>query len=76
MGIFIRDPATDKVIRRLAKKEGKTLTEAVRDAVVKALAEVDKRPLRERIRALQDRVEARGATGLAADKAFYDSLED
>jgi antitoxin VapB len=76
MGIFIKDEATDKAIRKLAKRDGKTLTAAVRDAVDKALAVEDKRPLRERIKHLQDRVAARGKTGLLADKAFYDSLEE
>jgi antitoxin VapB len=31
-------------------------------------------PLRERLRPLQDRMLARPATGLEADKAFYDEL--
>jgi antitoxin VapB len=31
-------------------------------------------PLRERLRALQSRVMSRPATGLEADKAFYDEL--
>ena len=31
-------------------------------------------PLRERLRPLQDRVLSRPATGLEADKAFYDEL--
>jgi len=31
-------------------------------------------PLRERLRPLQERVLARAATGLKADKAFYDEV--
>ena len=31
-------------------------------------------PLRERIRPIQDRILARPATGLEADKAFFDDL--
>jgi len=34
------------------------------------------RPLRERLRRLQERVLARPATGLEADKAFYDELNE
>lgn len=33
-------------------------------------------PLRERLRPIQDRVLARPATGLEADKAFFDGLND
>ena len=33
-------------------------------------------PLSERIRPIQERIKARGLTGLKADKAFYNSLND
>ena len=38
MGIFIKDPETDKAVRKLAKLRGTTLTEAIRYAVMKDLA--------------------------------------
>ena len=33
MGIFIKDPKTDKAIRKLAELTGSSLTEAIRSAV-------------------------------------------
>lgn len=76
MGILIKDPATDKAIRKLAKLKGTSLTEAVRTAVDTALAQGRKNTLWDRLNDLTARVTARGRTGLKADKAFYDSLND
>jgi antitoxin VapB len=81
MAFHIRDPETDRIVRDLASKTGATLTDAVREAAAEKLARVDrtleredKRPLREQIRDIQERVAARGKTGLKADKAFFDWL--
>ncbi|MFA6967459.1 type II toxin-antitoxin system VapB family antitoxin [Bosea sp. (in: a-proteobacteria)] len=81
MPFHIRDPETDRIVRDLAAKTGATLTDAVREAVAEKLARVermeqpgDKRPMLERIRDIQERVAARGKTGLKADKAFFDWL--
>ena len=81
MAFHIRDPETDRIVRDLAAKTGATLTDAVREAAAEKLARVertqdrdDKRPLREQIRDIQERVAARGRTGLKADKAFFDRL--
>jgi antitoxin VapB len=81
MAFHIRDPETDRIVRDLASKTGATLTDAVREAAAEKLARVerglervDKRPLREQVREIQERVAARGKTGLKADKAFFDSL--
>lgn len=77
MTFYVKDPATDKVVRRLAKLKGKTLTETIREAVELALAEQTrekKLTFLERIKPIQDRIAARGKTGLEADKAFYDEL--
>jgi antitoxin VapB len=83
MAFHVRDPDTDRVVRELASLKGLTLTETIRDAATKELdalnaAEAlrDDRPLRERIKDIQDRIAARGWTGLKADKAFFDSLSD
>jgi antitoxin VapB len=52
-----------------------TKTEAVRIALENELRRLDQSmPLRDRLRPLQDRVLSRSATGLEADKAFYDEL--
>ena len=77
MTFYVKDPATDKAVRRLAKLKGKTLTETIREAVEFALAEQTrekKLTFLERIKPIQDRIAARGKTGLEADKAFYDEL--
>ena len=81
MAFHIRDPETDRIVRDLASKTGATLTDAVREAAAEKLARVDrtleradKRSLREQVRDIQERVAARGKTGLKADKAFFDSL--
>jgi antitoxin VapB len=75
MTFYVRDPATDNAVRRLAKLKGKTLTETIREAVENELQR-EKRvsSLRERIKPIQDRLAAFAPTGLEADKAFYDAL--
>jgi antitoxin VapB len=77
MTFYIKDPATDRVVRKLAKLKGKTLTETIREAVESALTEQvreKKLTFLERIKPIQDRIAARGKSGLEADKAFYDEL--
>jgi antitoxin VapB len=50
-------------------------TAAVRIALQNELRRLDEAvPLRDRMRPLQQRVLSRPATGLEADKAFYDEL--
>lgn len=75
MTFYIKDPATDRAVRRLAKLKGKTLTETIREAVEKEYTALDRKlPLRERLRPLQERVAKVPRTGKAADKAFYDEM--
>lgn len=75
MPLSIRDELTDRLVRKLAKRKGLGLTEAVRLAVENELRREDEAvPLRQRLRPLQHRIAARPATGLEADKAFYDEL--
>lgn len=77
MALHIRDAETDRLVRTLADRKGIALTEAVKLAVRNELRKIDETPsLWERLQPLQDRVAARGSTGLEADKAFYDSLND
>lgn len=74
MTFYIKDPETDKMVRKLAKLKGTTLTEAIRGAVE---AELERETHDDREAAV-DRIIAKFAawpnTGLKADKAFYDSL--
>jgi antitoxin VapB len=74
MGIFIKDAATDKAIRKLAKLRGTTLTEAIRTAVLKSLSEDSAADEDAALKKIQDRFASYPPTGLKADKAFFDSL--
>lgn len=75
MAFYVKDPATDKAVRRLAKIKGKTLTDTIREAVENEYRGLKaKPPLRERIKHIQDRIAKYPPTGLEADKAFYDEL--
>ena len=74
MTIYIKDPKTDKAIRKLAKLRGTTLTEAIRAAVEKELASELKQKVN--IDDLIAKVASWPKTGLKADKAFFDSLND
>ena len=59
----------------MAAREQISKTDAVRQALENELRRLDQAlPLRERLRPLQDRVMARPATGLEADKAFDDEV--
>lgn len=76
MAFHVRDPDTDKAVRKLARLKGKTLTETIRDAVRHEYAAISATPpLIERLGPIQARFEAlRQAGGLAADKDFFDDL--
>ena len=75
MPLNIRNEAVNQLAKKLAARRHLNKTEAVRVALENELRRIEEaRPLRERLRLLQDRVLARPATGLAADKAFYDDL--
>lgn len=76
MAFHIKDLDTDRAVRRLAKLTGKSLTDAVRDAVEEAYRRERRRvPLVDRLRPIQDQF-ARLAKpgGRPADKAFFDDL--
>ena len=73
MTIYVKDPKTDKAIRKLAKLRGTSLTEAIRIAVEKELAKEltnEDGQLEELIKHFASLPD----TGLKADKEFYDSL--
>jgi len=75
MPLNIRSEAVNQLAERLAARKRTNKTEAVRMALEHELRRLDESvPLRERLRALQQRVLSRPATGLEADKAFYDEL--
>jgi antitoxin VapB len=71
----IRSEEVNQLAKRLAARTRTNKTDAVRMALEHELRRLDEAvPLRERLRPLQDRVLRRPATGLEADKAFYDEL--
>jgi antitoxin VapB len=75
MPLNIRSEEVNQLAERLAARTRTNKTEAVRTALENELHRLDKAiPLREGLRALQERVLRRPATGLQADKAFYDEL--
>jgi antitoxin VapB len=75
MPLNIRSEDVNLLAERLAGRTRRTKTEAVKMALENELRRLDEAvPLRERLRSLQARVMARPATGLEADKAFYDAL--
>jgi antitoxin VapB len=75
MPLNIRNEAVNQLAERLATRTRMSKTDAVRTALENELHRLDQAvPLRERLRPLQDRVLRRPATGLEADKAFYDEL--
>jgi antitoxin VapB len=75
MPLNIRSEAVNQLAERLAARKHTNKTEAVRLALENELQRLDQAmPLRERLRGLQERVLSRPATGLEADKSFYDEL--
>ena len=76
MPFHVRDTATDRVVRKLARIKGKSLTETIRDAVEKEYAAIGGTPpLIERLRVIQaDFLSLRRSGGRPADKAFFDDL--
>lgn len=77
MAFTIDDPETGAAVRRLARMKGTGLAEAVREACEHEYERVRaETPLIERLKRIQDEYAKYPKTGLKADKAFYDSLND
>ena len=76
MAFHIKDAATDRVVRRLARLKRKTLTATIREAVESEYErERRKVPLAERLKPIQEWLASRSKPGgLPADKAFFDEL--
>jgi antitoxin VapB len=73
MPLNIRNEIVNQLAERLAARTRMNKTDAVKTALENELRRLDEAiPLRQRLRPLQDRVLSRPATGLEADKAFYD----
>lgn len=75
MPLIIRDERVNRLAESLARRLRLTKTEAIRVALENELRRLDRStPLRERVRPLQERIRKRPATGLRADKDFFDDL--
>ena len=75
MPLNIRSEIVNVLAERLAACRRVNKTEAVRIALQNEPRRLDDAvPLRDRVRLLQERVLSRPATGMEADKAFYDEL--
>lgn len=71
----IRNQRVVQLAEKLAAIRRSTKTEAVRQALENELGRIEgAQTLEERLRPIQDRIARRPATGLEADKAFYDDL--
>jgi antitoxin VapB len=75
MPLNIRSDEVNRLAETLADRLKLTKTEAVKLALEGELRRLDRSiPLRERLRPIQERIRRRPATGLPADKSFYDDL--
>ncbi len=75
MPLNIRSDEVNQLAERLAARTRLNKTEAVKRALENELRRLEEAvPLRQRLQPLQERVLARPATGLEADKAFYDDI--
>ncbi len=71
----IRNRRVAALAAKLAELRKSSKTDAVRHALESEIARIERaKPLAERLRPLLERVRRRPATGLEADKAFYDDL--
>jgi antitoxin VapB len=75
MPLNIKDEDTNRLAEKLAARIYSTKTAAVKLAPSNELDRVERTiSLRDRLRPLQDRVMSRTATGMEAERAFYDAL--
>ena len=77
MPLNIRSEAVNELAGELAARRKISKTEAVRQALAETLKrDNDNLTFKERIKVIQDRIASYPSTGLEADKAFFDSLND
>ena len=77
MVFYIKDPATDRIVRRLSKVLGTSMTEAVRKAVEEKLAKVEGQStwgVGEKLDELTMRFAKIRKSGKRADKPFFDDM--
>jgi antitoxin VapB len=80
MSIYLKDEATSKAVRKLAKLRGVTLTQAVHDAVIKELAKETNDQRQSRVLKALGKLQAKVGSlprvrkPRPADKSFFDDL--
>lgn len=78
--LYIKDPETAALVERVAKRSGKTKTALVRELAAAREAELERIEQRRSSREILEKIwrdhPLGEPTGLEADKAFYDSLND
>jgi antitoxin VapB len=79
MAFHVKDPKTDALVRELARSRGIGITEAIREAVEKTLADDlalkgERTSLAESLKPLLDEMDRLPRTGLRADKKFFDEM--
>jgi antitoxin VapB len=75
MAFHVRDPETDELVRKLAKKKGIGITDAIREAVRHELErEEPKLSLWERTADIRAELNADADPDFKPDKAFFDWL--
>jgi len=75
MPLNIRSEEVNRLAESLAIRTHLNKTDAVKLALENELRRLEEAiPLKNRLRALQERVRRRPVTGLKADKAFYDEI--
>ncbi|MDF0486972.1 type II toxin-antitoxin system VapB family antitoxin [Sphingomonas sp. H39-1-10] len=79
--LYIKDAKTAALVTRLAKRSGMTKTALVHALATAREAELDREISRPSVRDVLEQIWAEHpglleSTGLEADKAFYDSLND
>jgi antitoxin VapB len=75
MAFHVRDPETDALVRKLAKRKGVGITEAIREAAARELKREEKKlSLWERTADIRAELNANPDPDFKADKDFYDWL--
>jgi antitoxin VapB len=75
MPLNIRNDDVNRLAEALSRRIRVSKTAAVKIALENELRRLDEaQPLRERLLPVQKRINSRPATGLEADKAFYDDI--
>ena len=78
MAFHVRDPEADAMLRSYAEEKRVGITDAIKLAVTRA-READQAARAEKLKKMQaivDEVSTWPRTGLKADKAFFDDLND